>query len=418
MNQKVFTQLRNEWRSNIWLALELLIVSVVMWYVVDTLYVTWRLYSRPKGFDIEHVYKVTIGAVDPSSPRYLDYGENANEEGSKEMERLLDLLRNYPGVEAASISMNAHPYQGSNSGSDFTVADTMKASGYVISRLVTPDYIKVFRYESADGRDADALVKDLREDRMLVSDNLLSTRKRDVDMKNYVGSRIYGGYDSLSTRTIGGVINTVLYNDAMQGQMNRTAVRLLKPLYYGWANEICLRVSPEADHGFAERFMNDAGRLSIGNIFVNGIESFSDIKRSNMLEDTQAIMTMVTGMAFLLLNIFLGLLGTFWFRTQQRVGDIAIRKVSGATSAQIFMLLISEGLLLLSIVTPLAILIDGNLAHFELSKYYDGAYFEWGRLLICGGIVYALMALMICLGIAIPARRAMKTAPALVLRSE
>lgn len=34
MTKKLFTQIKNEWRSNTWLALELLVVSVVMWYIV------------------------------------------------------------------------------------------------------------------------------------------------------------------------------------------------------------------------------------------------------------------------------------------------------------------------------------------------------------------------------------------------
>ena len=38
MNKKLFTQIRNEWRSNLWLALELLVASVVMWYIIDLLY--------------------------------------------------------------------------------------------------------------------------------------------------------------------------------------------------------------------------------------------------------------------------------------------------------------------------------------------------------------------------------------------
>ena len=38
MEKKLFTQIRNEWHSNLWLALELLVVSVVMWYIIDLLY--------------------------------------------------------------------------------------------------------------------------------------------------------------------------------------------------------------------------------------------------------------------------------------------------------------------------------------------------------------------------------------------
>ena len=38
MNKKLFTQIKNEWRSNLWLVTELLLVSVVLWYIVDLSY--------------------------------------------------------------------------------------------------------------------------------------------------------------------------------------------------------------------------------------------------------------------------------------------------------------------------------------------------------------------------------------------
>ncbi len=42
MMKKLFTQLRNEWRGNFFLALELLVVFVVLWYIVDWCCVTPR----------------------------------------------------------------------------------------------------------------------------------------------------------------------------------------------------------------------------------------------------------------------------------------------------------------------------------------------------------------------------------------
>lgn len=44
MMKKLFTQLRNEWRGNFFLALELLVVFVVLWYIVDWCCVTARVY--------------------------------------------------------------------------------------------------------------------------------------------------------------------------------------------------------------------------------------------------------------------------------------------------------------------------------------------------------------------------------------
>ena len=50
MSKKIYTQIRNEWHSNWWLALELLLVSVVMWYVVDYMFVITNTYNEPHGF--------------------------------------------------------------------------------------------------------------------------------------------------------------------------------------------------------------------------------------------------------------------------------------------------------------------------------------------------------------------------------
>ena len=80
--------------------------------------------------------------------------------------------------------------------------------------------------------------------------------------------------------------------------------------------------------------------------------------------------------------------------------------------------LLSEGILLLAIVTPVALLIDYNLAHLELNSWRNGTTLEWDRLLLCAAISFVLIALMIVIGIGIPARKAMKVQPAEALHDE
>lgn len=50
---------------NAWLWFELMIVSVCLFYVMDYLYVTGRLYATPLGFDTEHVYRVKLASIPP-----------------------------------------------------------------------------------------------------------------------------------------------------------------------------------------------------------------------------------------------------------------------------------------------------------------------------------------------------------------
>ena len=60
MNRKLIKQTLNDWRSNMWLALELLIVSIVVWYTVDYCCVTYVTYNEPLGFEVDHCYKINV----------------------------------------------------------------------------------------------------------------------------------------------------------------------------------------------------------------------------------------------------------------------------------------------------------------------------------------------------------------------
>ena len=183
--------------------------------------------------------------------------------------------------------------------------------------------------------------------------------------------------------------------------------------------ELCVRVRPEHDVDFIRKIKADSeSQFRVGNIFISEIRSFVDIRRNYQQGDYNAMRNNITIMVFLLVNIFLGLLGTFWFRTQQRKSEIALHKISGATDSMVFKRLVSEGWLLLLVVTPLALLIDFNLAYAELNSWRNGTTLEADRLLICAGISFALIALMIAIGIGIPARKAMKIHPAEALHNE
>lgn len=412
MNQKIFKQIRNEWRSNVWLCVELLIVSVVLWYVTDYLVASYTVASRPLGFDVEHCYKLTFDKVSETSPEYVPYDEDGSD-AVRDMRELLERLERRPEIEAVSVSANSHPYTGSNSGGEITI-DTLKASGYNILRQVQPDFVRVFRYEGLHGESPEELAEVLRQGKALISANLLSEFGIE-DPSGFVGKRIYMWEDSLSTMVVGAIIKPVRFNDYRQGTMNKTMV-VPANIWIDWT----IRVRENMDNDIVEKLMADAEtQFRVGNYYLANVEPFSSLRDNILRSDHTAQRNQFTIMGFLLVNIFLGMLGTFWFRTQQRVPDLAVRMVSGATRGQIFRLLTGEGLLLLTIVTPIALAIDLNLAHLELNSYLEPyGYFSWTHVLLCGGIAYGLMAIMIVAGIAVPASRAMRIAPAEALRDE
>lgn len=417
MNQKLIKQIRNEWRSNAWIVVELAVISVVLWYVVDYLFVTVSVVNEPLGFDISHCYRISTAQLSEQHPDFIR--DRNPEDLYNDYEELRRRIEMRPEVEAAALSMNSTPYNGNNSGTQYHV-DSIWSQGYVIMRRVSPEFPKVFRWRGAKGETSEQLSDILREGHVLVSDNLLHySTENPRPMTEYVGHRIVLDGDTANPVTVGASILPVRYNDYSQGHINRTVVRGIPRNYFNVGGEFSVRVKDNMDNGFIEGILRDAdNRLRTGNIFITDVQSFADIRDSHQHGWNTTTRNMILIMAFLLVNIFLGLLGTFWFRTRRRTGDIAIRKVNGATSANIFMLLTGEGIALLTIATPVAMVVDINLAHAELSQYWQGEYLQWGRLLLCAGITYLLMAVMIVLGIAVPASKAMKTDPALALRDE
>ena len=420
MNKKLFTQVRNEWRSNLWLVIELLVVSVVMWYIIDLLYCRIATYMEPRGFNIEHCYLVKMGVLTDKSSDYTPYGDTHKE--SDDVRELVERLRHRPEVEAVSLSQNSYPYNGSNS-SLRVQYDTLISPEWTIRRCVTPDFMRVFRYQGTRGETPEQLAQMLEQGDLLflASDNLY--RRYDISMTSMAGKngfRLFG--DTVYDFRLGAALQNVRYDDFQQAQNSYSVALNLKLFGDEWVNadnELCIRVRDNMDRNFIDNLKADSEKqFRVGNVYISDISSFVDIRRSYEQIQFDQLRDYCVGMGFLLLNIFLGLLGTFWFRTQQRHSEIALHKALGATNGDVFRRLMAEGLFLLILVTVPAIIIDIVLAQNELNAWHNGTTLEWNRLLLCASATFVLIALMIGIGIGIPARRAMKVQPAEALHDE
>ena len=132
---------------------------------------------------------------------------------------------------------------------------------------------------------------------------------------------------------------------------------------------------------------------------------------------------------FVLVSVFLGFLGSFWYRTQQRVPELALRKVNGATNSDLLRRFISEGLLLL--VMPSLLLVPAGLVIIQIindaTESEGGSTFSMdfqglplGQWIIWAGLAMSVasLAIMIVAGIWMPARKAMKVEPAIALKDQ
>lgn len=414
MSRKLLKQIRNEWTANVWLALELLVVSVVLWFIMDQFYVNYRIATTPLGYDVEHCYKLSFNDVTDKNPSYIP--NRTSEEELADIKEILNRMQHHPIVEAASISNNSHPYNGSNSGAQVW-HDTIMSSGYCIRRWVTPDFVRVFRYQGTRGETPEQLAQMLRERKFLVSDRLF--RHHGVSATDLVGEK-FCVEDSTVVFELGAALVGPRYYE--YNTFDDTEILNMENESWNWGiNEFCIRVKPEMDKDVVETLMGEAESLfHVGNKLLVNVTSFDDIRRAFNQSQKNSVMYMKVGLGFLLLNVFLGLFGTFWFRTQQRVSEIAIRKSMGASRWDISRRLISEGLLLLLIVTPFAFIIDCILTYFEFNAYYEDNSFPGiiGRVALCAAVSATLIAVMIVAGIWFPATKAEKINPAIALKDE
>ena len=140
--------------------------------------------------------------------------------------------------------------------------------------------------------------------------------------------------------------------------------------------------------------------------------------------DTDKVNSQAIVVLFLLVNVFLGLIGTFWFRTRRRRSEIALRLAMGSTKGQVFRLLTGEGLLLLTMVALPAMLVCYNIGIAELTIGRTELISTWPvkwsvlRFLLGSLGAWLLIALMVMMGILFPARQAMRIEPAEALHGE
>ena len=154
----------------------------------------------------------------------------------------------------------------------------------------------------------------------------------------------------------------------------RLGEQLMREEFGDQQAQIVFRVKPAADGpDYREKFLREiAPELDTDNIFVADAEPYTEMQAQFevMYGDTDKVNSQAVVVLFLLVNVFLGLIGTFWFRTRRRRSEIALRMTMGSTRGGVFRLLIGEGLLLLALVTLPAMVVCYNVGMAEFTRTY------------------------------------------------
>lgn len=398
--------MRNEWRSNVWMSVELIVVGAVLFSIFSLFITMAYLHRPPKGIDFNDVYVGRMGWIKESSSSYKPYPDSLHNYFT-DLEMLKANLRSNPYVESVGTGNNAIPYNYNYSGTMISLNDGDSTIYYRANRrLMDADMVRTLRLTGTKGESTEELAKIIEEGKFLIS---TIDCDDDFNAEKWIGHETYIGNDSANVFTIGGVVNGIRRVD-------------YEPLYAGvliynndnFPYEIAVRVKEGKGREFMES-LNES-YLEFGNMYISDVMSVEHRREEAHREFTTIIRNLSACAVFLMIAVFLGILGSFWYRTQQRIPEIALRKVNGATNRNILRRFLSEGLMLLLVSAPvIALIIAFFLPEFGIYEYVSTP--KW---LIWAMFPVAILALgvMIVAGIAFPAAKAMKINPAEALKDQ
>jgi ABC-type antimicrobial peptide transport system permease subunit len=424
----IFKQIINRKKSNIWIAVELLLIFMIVWYMVDYFFVLGYTCNLTSHRDIRHTWQLSVGEYPESHPKYREE-ESSKEAKDANFERILKTIHDYPEVEAVTLSFyGSEPETGSASIVDLRRDSTTILYGQLIRSDPREDFFKVFAYTTDEGKKP-ASIHDFNlsnTDAIVISRSIakaLFPEESPLEQKVYQGNVEY---------TVVGVVDDIKrfafsrpnYTIYMFPRFNSRMFRDTK---------ISIRSKASVpDDSFKERFKKDMRKpLQTGNFYLKNLSTYT--KAAEEMERTfgmkKEIIERAYMMIFFLLNILLCVMGTFWYRIYTRREEIGIRKAMGSSKASIRNILLTEGLILLTIAAIPAIIIELNIVYAGLidtlgqSSYIavkdvylpDRTYL---RFLITNIITWVVMAIVIMSAIWLPARKAASLAPAEALHYE
>ena len=377
-----------------------LVLLVGAGLMIRTLYL---LRNADSGMDARNVLTVTLGI---SKEKYATVTQQ-----NGFFNHVLEQVRALPGVEFATAVDNL-PLQG---GSIQPVAVegqpvvAMADQPEVPVRLITPGYLRVMRIPLKQGRDFTEADNANASPVILVSE---SFAKRFWPNENPIGKHVKLTFLPGDASEVVGVVGDVRLNGlsvtepvqavyhAMAQNPQTTFMRLA--LRTGLPPTSLISAVTEAIHRV------DADEPVVG---VRTMEAVVDLSiaqnRLNMI-----LLSAFAGLALLLASI--GIYGMQSYAVRQRTREVGIRVAMGAQPAEVFRLIIAQGLRLATTGIVIGLAASFGLTRLMASQLYGlSATDPWTFIGV--SLVLLMVALAACF---IPARRATRIDPVVALRYE
>ncbi len=426
--------LKNLWsrrRRNGWLLAELILVAILSWYIFDPVMVVTYERHLPLGYDADRLCMVSVGMLPQEAPGY----EPQAADSASLMQTYLNLVdraRQHPDVEQATpvLSFVYPGAMGTGTSSFIAEGDSVAHTALFIEFLPHTHFFETYGFQSGKGSMSAAQLSDLDNgDYYIMTEDLLEGMFRTHIYRNQRCWKV-NGTDTCYTAVKGTVKSCKYLSD------KRPVPIVFMPLQNPDIRSSLdnMRIVVRLKEGVRmERFLHDfrpwmLRQLRIGNLYARELQSYDEINAAREFSDSTVLYRRSLSIAlFFLVNLCLGVIGTFWMQTRTRREEVGVMLSYGATPHRIRLLLLGEGTALTTLATFIGCFIylqyafseglntGSSLMEAVTPSWVDnfGLHFFFVSLM-----VYVILLLVVWIGIYIPACRISSISPTEALRDE
>lgn len=449
MFHQIFQSLRAHRSRSLGLLIELIIVTIIGWIVIEPIAVDTSRSMIPAGYDHDRLVMVKLATLDKKSAEY-DTLAITNDDKVNAVEGLRRRLASRKDVEYATIvSYGVFEAQNLSQGNwdvDKSLSDSVHDP---YTRVISVDYFpgtdffKTFGLKTPAGQPFEEPLympntKVISETFALALYPKGNALGKELELKD---DNVAGGNMEV---TLGGngddddppVIITGVVADATY-----TKGRGRTPIGYNALplndnvrriQGFVLRLAPDADpYAFVDRLKADLSDYRAANYYLSEPSTFTDCRKAIFAETHRELLKGWIIAIFFLVNILLGVAGTFYIQSRTRIPEAGVKRAFGATRRRIEGCIVGEAVMLVLIGWLIGSALYIGYLHFTdydairvsedwIATVLNPMWYDTlpSRLTIIGLIILLLLVAMAVIGSWLPARRVGRVAPVDALRDE
>lgn len=414
---QIFKSIFGRKTRSIALFIEIVIVIIIGWIIIEPVAVNTTTALIPAGYDYDRLVMLTIEYMDSKSP---SYDKSAEEEPSeKTCDNLLRMIRQRQGVEKATFTFSQSFDMNGRSSSGISADSTYKEKGIddigftmtCIEYVPHSDFFSTFGIKDADGKP----FKEPETDRnsYIISD---CVAKAMFPGSSAIGKDLFDASEWHPKSTIVGVTADMPYakGDGRIGTYYMARNRDEGQRPYSIMMRLGEGVNPRK---FIESLTSDLSQYRSGNMYLTHPVYMSD-QRDEIFAPKQRELTqkwLIVG--FFLVNVLLGVAGTFYVQCKTRIPDAGVMRAFGAPRLRVVWSIVGEAL-----VTTILGWLIGSIIYLIYLKYQgfpmetDAAPIiqhlrpvwhdtKLGRYSVIGGLILLLLLVTSAIGAWFPARK-------------